>query len=81
MAGVLIYKNSSDYHSYIITDDIAHEDVKKDIIKNNYKVLWERANVNLQQIESAEKTKINLITRLNSGEKVDLEKELSSFFK
>lgn len=82
MPGVLIYKNAlQNYYSYVIADDNLYNAAKTDILKDgSTKILWERENVTLEQIESARRTKDTLVSKLNRGEKVNLEKELEGFF-
>jgi hypothetical protein len=84
MAGVLIYKSVSRYYSYIIEEDSLYELVLKGISKTKDEIVWKKGNVSLKQLESARKTKDDLVRRLNEGEEADLEKEikeLEGFFK
>jgi hypothetical protein len=81
MAGVLIYQSASRcYYSFVIADDELYNFEKIEMPKRGDKILWERGNVSLDQIEKARKTKNSLVARLNNGEKVDLKKELDDFF-
>jgi hypothetical protein len=82
MAGVLIYQSAlNQYYSYVVAEDNLYAAVKADIIGNkSNKLLWERGDVSLEQIQNARKTTGSLVARLNKGEKVDLEKELAEFF-
>ena len=82
MAGVLIYESAlKNYSSLVIADDKEYAAMRTAIRENiSNKILWERKNVSLKQIENSRKTKDNLVRRLNEGEKVDLEKELSIYF-
>jgi hypothetical protein len=82
MAGILIYQTASGCsYSFVVSDDSLYDSEIKDIPKRGDKILWERGNVSLEQIEDARKTKNTLVARLNNNEKVDLEKELAEFFK
>lgn len=82
MAGVLIYGSAlNSYYSLVVADNKAYSDMRKGVLANeSNKILWERRNVSLEQIENARKTKAELVRKLNKGEKVDLEKELSGYF-
>jgi len=82
MAGVFIYKNALEqYASFVSADDKTYIAMKSNINENKSdEVVWEKGNVKLQQIEDSRKTKNDLIKRLNNGEEVDLEKELSIYF-
>ena len=82
MAGVLIYRSSLNQHySYVVAEDNLYDAVKADIIGNeSNKLLWERGDVSLEQIQNARKTTDSLVARLNKGEKIDFEKELAEFF-
>jgi hypothetical protein len=82
MPGVLIYQTAYRCcYSFVSADDGAYNAEKEDISKRGDKILWEKGNVSLEQIDNSRKTKNCLVARLNNGEKVDLEKELSDFFK
>lgn len=82
MAGVLIYKSALNQHySFLCADNGEYVAIRVGILENiNNKILWERENVSLEQIENARKTKDNLVAMLNAGKKVDLKKELDCFF-
>jgi hypothetical protein len=54
---------------------------KRHIRENKGEILFKRWGVSNEQIENARETKNNLLTRLNAGEEVDLNKELGEFFK
>jgi hypothetical protein len=82
MPGVLIYQTMSGCcYSFVSADDDIYNAEKEDIPKRGDKILWTKEKVNFEQIEKSRKTKNCLVARLNNGEKVDLEKELDSFFK
>jgi len=82
MPGVLIYQSLSGCcYSFVIADHDLYNAEIKEIPKRGDKILWEKGNVSLEQIENSRKTKNSLVARLNNGEKIDLEKELSDFFK
>jgi hypothetical protein len=82
MAGVLIYQTVSNCcYSLACADDYLYNIEKIEIPKRGDKILWEKGNVSLEQINNARKKKNSLVERLNNGEKVDLEKELEEFFK
>jgi len=82
MAGVLIYESAlNSYFSLVIADNKVYSAMRKEILANkSNKILWERGNVSLEQIENSRKTKDNLVRRLNKGKEVDLEKELLDYF-
>ena len=82
MAGVLIYKNALGQHySFVIAENKAYTATKLGILENeSNKILWEKENVSSEQIEKSRKTKNDLVKRLNEGQEVDLEKELSIYF-
>ena len=82
MAGVMIYKSAlNNYFSFVIMDDKEYKAMKTAISENpSNKILWERENVSPKKIEKSRKTKDDLVKKLNLGEEVDLEKELSDYF-
>ncbi|MEK6833607.1 MAG: hypothetical protein AABY32_06190 [Nanoarchaeota archaeon] len=81
MAGVLIYKSALNQHySFLSVSDDSYEAEREDIPNRGDKILWEKGNVTPEQIQNARETKNTLVARLNAGIKVDLEKELESFF-
>lgn len=82
MAGVLIYESAlKQYFSLVIVDNKEYIAMKSGILENkSNKVIWEREGVSLEQIEDSRKTKDDLVRRLNKGQEVDLEKELSDYF-
>ncbi len=82
MAGVLIYQDIKLNHSiFISSDNEVYNYIRRILVKDNCKILYEKANTTLDKIENARKTKDNLIARLNIGEVINLEKELGRFFK
>ena len=81
MAGILIYKSGLQYYSFVASDDEAYKSMKKSLSREKSQILWEKADTTLDKIGSARNTKNNLVERLNSGEKINLERELYSFFK
>lgn len=82
MAGVLIYSSALNLHySLVAMDNEAYSAHKEEILANkSNRILWERANVNINQIEDSRKTRAILVKKLNKGKQVDLEKKLSGFF-
>ena len=55
--------------------------MKSGILENkSNRVIWERKDVSFTQIENSKKTRADLVRRLNKGQEVDLEKELSDYF-
>ena len=83
MVGVLIYKSRimKSYYNLVISDNSIYSDMRKNLVNNNSnRILWEKSNVSLNQIENSRNTKDDLVRRLNDGENVDLEKELEEFF-
>ena len=81
MAGILIYKHGLQHYSFVNSSDEAYEFMERSLSKENYQILWEKAGTTLDKIEGARNTKDNLVERLNHGEKINLKKELYSFFK
>ncbi len=82
MAGVLIYVDAHNQHFHFITvDNNTYNARKSEILENkSNKILWEKENVRLSQIEDSRIDESDLIERLNKGEEVNLEKELSKYF-
>jgi len=81
MAGLLIYGNCGRFYSFVIADAKEYIAMRSGILEDkSNKVLWERKNISLEQIENSRKTKDDLVRRLNKGQEVDLEKELSDCF-
>ena len=80
MPGVLIFSNGFNHYSFVVFDDGLYDAVREGMPKYGNQILWERGNVSLQQIDDAQTTKDALVTKLNEGQKVDLEGELSPFF-
>jgi hypothetical protein len=80
MAGVLIYKSAVQYYSLISTDDKIYDTIKTGITARGDQILWEREHVSLRQIENARKTKDAVVSKLNKGNTINLESELSTFF-
>lgn len=78
MAGVLIYKSALNQHySFLSADNGEYVAIRVGILENiNNKILWERENVSLEQIEKARKTKDELVAKLNKGKKVNLKKKI-----
>ena len=69
------------YYNLVISDNSIYSDMRKNLVNNNSnRILWEKSNVSLNQIENSRNTKDDLVRRLNDGENVDLEKELEEFF-
>jgi len=81
MAGILIYKDLFEYYNIVMDDNLMYECVKKGLIKNKNKIIWEKGNVDIQKIEEARDTKNLLVQKLNAGEAFDLEKELKELDK
>ncbi len=82
MAGVFIYSNALKQHfSFVSVDDGTYSVMKLDANKDKSKeILWERENVELQQIEDSRTKRINLVKKLNQGQEINLEKELAKYF-
>ena len=82
MAGVLIYEGAlKQYFSFVIADNKEYIAMKLGILENkSNRVIWERKDVSFTQIENSKKTRADLVRRLNKGQEVDLEKELSDYF-
>ena len=82
MAGVLIYEGAlKQYFSLVTADNKEYIAMKSGIIENkSNKIIWEKENASLEQIENSKKTRADLVRRLNKGQEVDLEKELSDYF-
>lgn len=82
MAGVMIYKTKSGCHyTFVSADDYIYAAEKINVPERGDKILWEKENVSLEQIENCRRKKISLVAKLNNDEKIDLEKELAEFFK
>ena len=82
MAGVLIYESVlKQYFSLVVADNKEYIAMKSSILENNSnKILWGKKDASLEQIENSKKTRADLVRRLNKGQEVDLEKELSDYF-
>lgn len=82
MAGVIIYESAlKQYFSLVIADNKGYIAMKSGILENkSNKVIWERKDVSFTQIENSKETRADLVRRLNKGQEVDLEKELSDYF-
>ena len=88
MAAVLIYRigsqNYSQSYSLVIFDDKLYEMSKVKFEHDGRNVLWEKANVPLEQADAARKTKDDIVARLNQGQEItpeQIEQELAPFFK
>lgn len=82
MAGVLIYEGAlKQYFSFVTADNKEYIAMKSGILENtSNKIIWEKENVSLEQIENSKKTRADLVRRLNKSQEVDVEKELSDYF-
>jgi len=82
MAGVLIYANALKQHvSFVTADNKTYTVIKADLLEDkSIEIIWEKENVNLQKIEDSRITRADLVRKLNEGQKVNLEKELSKYF-
>jgi len=82
MAGVLIYEGAlKQYFSLVTADNKEYIAMKSGILENkSNRVIWERKDVSFVQIENSRKTRADLVRRLNKGQEVDVEKELSDYF-
>ena len=62
MAGLIIYGSYGQFYSFVIADDKAYEKASEDLADNpNAKILFDRGDLTLQQIEDSRKTKNKLL--------------------
>ena len=85
MASILIYQSISlhlaEHHIFIFKDDKLYNNTKKYIEDKGYSVLWEKRDVTPEQIEHGKNTINELMERLDNREDINIDKELSYFFK
>ena len=81
MAGLLIYKSYGQFYSFVIADDRAYEETRKEF-KNakHINLYFDKGNLTLQQIDDSRDKTAEIVKRLNQGEKVNAKKELSDYF-
>lgn len=81
MINLLIYQSTSErYYGFVSFNYDLYEVERREMIKRGDKILWERKDVTLEQVECFKKRKDDLLKRLNEGQRVDLKKELSNIF-
>lgn len=81
MAGILLYKSAERYYGLVIADDSIYSDMRKSLSEDkSINVIWEKENTILNNIKESTIIKNDLVSRLNKGEEVNLDKELKRLF-
>ena len=80
MSGIIIYGAYGRHFSFVAFDDGIYEAMRKDIISRQEEIVFRRGEVNLKQLDNARGKVADIVKKLNSGEKIDAENELSSCF-
>jgi len=77
--GVIVYESGHNYWSLVMADDMLYEGMKNSIQRDGSRVLFGRKGINDGDIDGINLTINKVVARLNSGEDVNLEKELAPF--
>ena len=81
MSGLLIYEYVGQFYSFVIAGDGEYNHTKEELLNTkSYKVHFNKGNLTLQQIDQVRDKVSGIVKRLNSKEKVDVEKELVDCF-
>tara|TARA_Y100000034_G_scaffold64995_1_gene78644 strand:+ start:875 stop:1120 length:246 start_codon:yes stop_codon:yes gene_type:complete len=80
MPGIIIYRAYGQYFSFSASDDVVYGGIKQDIISRSEEIVFCRGEISLNQIDDAREGVANIIKMLNSGEEVDAEGKLASYF-
>lgn len=81
MPGLIIYGKYGQFYSFIIADDKIYEKTLSGLkIEYAVKLCFEKGEVSPEQIDEARNKVSNIVKRLNKGQEVDAEKELSDYF-
>jgi hypothetical protein len=81
MVGVLIYGSYGQFYSFVIADNKLYKATKKELSNNNSnKVYFGKGNLTPQQLDNVRDKVSEVVKRLNNKEKVNVKKELSSYF-
>ncbi len=82
MAGILIIGSSYNCYSFSFMDDTIYKTAKEEYIKNpDWRVYFSRGYLTPDKLQKARDKVSEIVKRLNDKEKVNVKKELSSFFR
>ena len=81
MPGLIIYGKYGQFNSFIIADDKLYKmTIAEFKTQPSIKLCFEKGEVSPEQIDEARGKTAEIVKKLNLGQKVDVTKELSSYF-